>query len=55
METVAETTQLKTISAEQFEKEVEVEISYLVYMNRLKPETASKAAKENVSKRFIIG
>lgn len=55
METIAETTQLQTVSAEKFEKEIEIEISYLTYMNRLKPETAYKAAKENVSKRFVIG
>ena len=44
----------KLISAEEFEKKVEIELEYLVYYDRLDRDEARKQAMQTVSEKYRI-
>lgn len=46
--------QKKQVTQEQFQKEVEVEFSYLVHWNRLNKRDAQEFALKNVQEKFEV-
>ena len=44
----------KQVTKEEFEKQVEIEMSHLVYMDRLPKAVAFEQARTEVATRFVV-